>query len=1102
MVGAAADEDAFVVPSSWYRTRVPRRGSPGAGRLAPVATAGAAAAAMLADSDRLVRETLGFPETSPDIAEAGFAYLDGRISPVGAAAVAVAAVRYTDYKDRDRLTVLADAWFASPGPGFAAEAFAAMLSMSLEQVTVPLQGQPRQNAFHQPVRWYLPGAQANHWYTELVLRGAHRLRALLAGLPGPEYADVVAALAQARGAGLVRRVATSYLAPDRVDWVDEDCAAVGAAGAADLASTLMFAVSTPDHFASIHGLVQPWWVQWRKQVLPTIVEAMGPVAAGIVAEWLDYEHSRTDFRRRLTAALAVLPGDDAFWHLVERADDKLVQPAVLDAARRFPRRGLRLLAADGRRQVAELLRTHVSGYPELAAEIAPTLPPEARARVEKILAEGDGVVDGPAAALPPVLADPPWLRRRGTGRPVVVEATVHAEPTTVVWLPGERDRWLVTNRYHAWRRSPTWEAEAEQVRTGKASWYDAQAFFLRAPEELARSLIGAWRVPNTWGAGDWTPRLAARFEVDALRVLVDLAARKPVTCAAALLPFGSPEIVLLMADWFARLKSVRATGHSYFTRHAGVSARTLVPAALAKPSTGRRQAEQALRALTAAGHGDEVRAAAVAHGAEAVAAVDTLLGTNPVDVLPARVPAVPAWADPAALPRIRLRAGGVVPLAATGHLLTMLAMSRLSEPYAGIEQVRAVVEPADLAGFAWALFRLWQASGSPAKDGWVLDALGLLGDDETVRRFTPVIRAWPGEGGHSRAVAGLDVLAAIGTDVALIHLNGIAQKVKFRALRERAAEKIDEVAEALGLTAEQLADRLVPDLGLDGSGGLTLDFGPRQFSVRFDEQLKPYVVDGAGNRRKDLPKPSAADDADLAAAARQRFSALKKDVRTVAADQIHRLERAMVTQRRWPAREFRDLFVGHPFLVHVVRRLVWLVHDGAGTVTGSLRVAEDRTFTDSADEPVTLPDPATVSVAHPMLLGASLAAWADLFADYEILPPFPQLAREVHRLAPDDDAGDLNRFSGRTVETVRLLQLERSGWQREHPQDAGWQGYWQLDLPDGTTATLGMDPGMIVGNVNFAPEQKITHVSLHPGTDGLDPIVLSEIIRDLEAVTG
>ena len=62
--------------------------------------------------------------------------------------------------------------------------------------------------------------------------------------------------------------------------------------------------------------------------------------------------------------------------------------------------------------------------------------------------------------------------------------------------------------------------------------------------------------------------------------------------------------------------------------------------------------------------------------------------------------------------------------------------------------------------FAWALFQRWQAAGYPAKESWALDALALLGDDETVRRLTPMIRAWPGEGGHARAVAGLDVLAA------------------------------------------------------------------------------------------------------------------------------------------------------------------------------------------------------------------------------------------------------------------------------------------------------------------------------------------------------
>ena len=72
-------------------------------------------------------------------------------------------------------------------------------------------------------------------------------------------------------------------------------------------------------------------------------------------------------------------------------------------------------------------------------------------------------------------------------------------------------------------------------------------------------------------------------------------------------------------------------------------------------------------------------------------------------------------------------------------------------------------------------------------------------------------------------------------DVALMMLNGIAQKVKFKGLQERAREKMDEIAAKRGMTAEQLADRLVPDLDLDDHGSKTLDFGPRSFRVGFDE---------------------------------------------------------------------------------------------------------------------------------------------------------------------------------------------------------------------------------------------------------------------------
>src|SRR6185503_7071360 len=101
--------------------------------------------------------------------------------------------------------------------------------------------------------------------------------------------------------------------------------------------------------------------------------------------------------------------------------------------------------------------------------------------------------------------------------------------------------------------------------------------------------------------------------------------------------------------------------------------------------------------------------------------------------------------------------------------------------------------------------------------------------------------------------------------------------------------------------------------------------------------------------------------------------------------------------RRWSAAEFRTLFAEHPLLWHVVRRLVWITEDGLG-----FRLAEDRTCADVNDDVVELPEDAVVGIAHPLDLADALDRWAEVFADYEILQPFPQLGRPVHALSEDE----------------------------------------------------------------------------------------------------
>ncbi|MFB9193391.1 DUF4132 domain-containing protein [Actinomadura verrucosospora] len=1110
----AADENTWEMPDAWRRVAHPRRDRPGPWPRARIDAAAVEKARALVEAARAgVEDVLALPGTPPELAEHGRAYLKGEADALGAAVVATVAVSKRGLLELGGKDPFRDAWAAEHGLPFAAAAYA-----ELPEVTSDYR-QAGSQATWTGVRWTGTPGNYREWWSEE--SAARHLRALLAAADDDVYAASVEALATRRRTPMQRMV-VSYLVPTRGDWVDEVRADPAIVGLPPFSvHRWMLFCSLGEQEQADPAVLPLGYYDRGTSVVATLVDGVDPSGAvPLVAGALEGQYTDTDAYRSLLDVLARLPVDEAFQALVDRISHRYVQPALIAAARAYPRRALRLLAPAARTPEAEdLLRAHLLTHPELVEETLPELPEESRAVIGALRETTVRVPEASGDALPPLLADPPWTRPRTKAEPVVVKDLASPGTRLIAWEPGERDAWTV-DLHHMWRwvERLEWPAQVEKFRNGALPSHQQPVLFVEAPEDLVRPLLAGWEPPDPWYVGEWMRVVVARFELDALDPAVFAARRDPAGVGAVLLPFLSDEVARLMADWLVRLKQAGRTAQTWFRRHGPAAVPALVPPALGKAGAQRRAAEAALR-FVADRHGAEaVVAAARVHGDRAADAVEALVTADPLDVLPAKIPQVGDWADVRLLPQILLRdRERALPDAAARHVLTMLAMSRPAEVYPGVRAVRDACDRESLAEFGWRLFRQWEAHGAPSKEGWALAQLGLTGDDETVRRLTPVIRAWPGDGGHAKAVTGLDVLAAIGTDVALTHLHGIAQRVKFKALRARAQEKIEEVAAGLELTAEQLADRLVPDFGLDADGTLTLDYGPRRFVVGFDEQLKPFVADEDGARRKALPKPGAKDDPELAPAAAKAFSALKKDVRTVAADQLRRLEAAMVARRRWPAREFRELLAGHPLVRHLVRRLVWLASEGeeGDARTTAFRVAEDGTYADVDDETVEIAGTARVRVAHPVDLGGSLAAWSEVFADYEILQPFPQLGRPVHVLADGEGSdGRLERFEGLTVPVGKVLGLTSRGWDRGAPQDAGIEPWISRRLPGGRHIVIDLDPGIAVGAVDALPDQRLDAVGLADrpeqrwlggGTTGsfadLDPVTVSEILADLATLT-
>jgi hypothetical protein len=609
--------------------------------------------------------------------------------------------------------------------------------------------------------------------------------------------------------------------------------------------------------------------------------------------------------------------------------------------------------------------------------------------------------------------------------------------------------------------------------------------------------------------------LVARHGVEMIELALRIADVDAPGVVVALVRARSARVAPLMADAFVRLKKSKATASEWLLSFPDAAATGLIPNAVGTPGKERFAAEQALRFLSSRGHRATIEATAKSYGPDAELAVRAVLDFDPLLEFPAKLPKMPSFWAAGAFTR-PLLAGGkkALPLSAVETLGTMLAFTKPDDPYAGIGDIKTACDPRSLADFAWDLFQAWLFNGAQAKEQWAFAAMGLLGDDECARRLTPMVRAWPGEAAHARAVIGLDVLARIGTDVALMHLHGIAQKLKFKGLQEKAREKIDQIAEARGFTAEELADRLVPDLGLDEDGSLTLDFGERTFRVTFDETLKPAVTDDVGKRLPDLPKPKQSDDADKSKAATDTWKALKKDAKAIASGQVLRLEIAMCAQRRWTTEVFRRFLLEHPLLVHLVRHLVWGTYDDDEKLIGSFRVAEDSSFADMKDETFELPDSARVGIVHRLDLSAGeAAAWGQVLADYKVLQPFAQLSREiVSATDAERNVQQLERVVGLEVPTGKLLGLDNRGWQRGPTMDGGVVGWYEKPMPGGITASVDLDPGIYTGQISDSPKQTLGLVTLaQSGQEywvkkqalsfgALSPIAFSELLRDLESL--
>ncbi|MGW4244761.1 DUF6301 family protein [Nocardia sp. NPDC004722] len=342
---AVPDEDRWVVPPQWRSGAEEFRGRAGSPP-PPVDPRATEALIGILDSCRS-RLTAMLAETRDNglvaIADAAAAYLDAPArtpSPLGAAAIWVlvaedyweccrASFPHMDHVERDILPRFVDSWLSCYGLAFAAETVVLARGLNVES------GFPH-GSLHA-----LGRTDCGPAHSDNIIR---RVRAHMAFAPEPMYRQAAAHLASVRHRlnTVWARLATSYLMPERQDWVDADLTLDGLDRYNHSVSMLATSLTRPDQYKRFHAAAGEPMVVEIEQLYSMLVQ-VGPDALDVLSEWVSDAADGMHDMRSAADVLAWIPTDSAYEVLLDLRDNEEAVDALTAATARYPHRALRLL---------------------------------------------------------------------------------------------------------------------------------------------------------------------------------------------------------------------------------------------------------------------------------------------------------------------------------------------------------------------------------------------------------------------------------------------------------------------------------------------------------------------------------------------------------------------------------------------------------------------------------------------------------------------------------------------------------------------------------------------------------------------------------------
>ncbi|MFD7027484.1 DUF4132 domain-containing protein [Streptomyces sp. NPDC059917] len=380
------------------------------------------------------------------------------------------------------------------------------------------------------------------------------------------------------------------------------------------------------------------------------------------------------------------------------------------------------------------------------------------------------------------------------------------------------------------------------------------------------------------------------------------------------------------------------------------------------------------------------------------------------------------------------------------------------------------------------------------------------------------------------ANAGVTALARIDGGAALAELARLATRTTYKGTLKLLGTALDQRAEALGLSREEIEELAVPAYGLTEVGRGAAEFGG--CTALLEVQGAKVVLrwrSATGAEVKSVPAAVRRDHPEEL----KELKAAVKDIDKMLGAQVERLDRQFLARRTWSHDAWRERYLDHPLVGSLARRLLWTV-DGTpvGFADGALRTLTDDPVAHGTE----------VALWHPVgREPAEVVAWRDWLERHAITQPFKQAHREVYLLTDAERATGTysNRFAAHVLRQHQFHSLAAvRGWRnklrlcvddsappatRELPQWGLRAEYWI----EGEGEEYGVDTTesgsylrLRTDQVRFYPidaPQNSAHcygggyaMWLRDGAQpveplplaGIPPLVLSEVLRDVDLFVG